>query len=170
MSILTDLLPTLATALGGPLAGVATKWVADKIGASDSTVTAVTDALQGIDPSERIKLEQEFNRWLVDQQNMIYMKEIEDKQSARVRDSEFYKNNTRNYRADFLVGICLLIVFWLTYLVWTSPNISEFLKGIVTLLLGRFLGYLDNIFSFEFGSTRSGRTKDETIKQLTKEN
>lgn len=34
--------------------------------------------------------------------------------------------------------------------------------------LGRFLGYLDNIFNFEFGTTRSSQKKDDTILNLTK--
>jgi len=29
------------------------------------------------------------------------------------------------------------------------------------------LGYLDNIYSFEFGTTRGSRDKDDTIKNLT---
>ena len=47
------------------------------------------------------------------------------------------------------------------------PYINEYVKGIFTLVLGRFLGYLDNIYSFEFGTTRGSKEKDETIKQLT---
>jgi hypothetical protein len=51
--------------------------------------------------------------------------------------------------------------------VWKDPNINEYVKGIFTLVLGRFLGYLDNIYSFEFGTTRGSKEKDETIKNLT---
>jgi hypothetical protein len=46
--------------------------------------------------------------------------------------------------------------------------VNEYLKGIVTLVLGRFLGYLDNIYNFEFGSTRSSKAKDLTIEQLSR--
>ncbi len=51
--------------------------------------------------------------------------------------------------------------------VWTSID-DEFSKGIVTLILGRYLGYIDNIYNFEFGNTRSSTGKDATINELTK--
>ena len=55
----------------------------------------------------------------------------------------------------------------LVYLVWKDDTLTEYVKGIVTLVLGRFLGYLDNIYSFEFGTTRGSKDKDDTIKQLS---
>ena len=54
----------------------------------------------------------------------------------------------------------------LVYLIWKDPNINEYMKGVVTLVLGRFLGYLDNIYSFEFGTTRGSQNKDSTINAL----
>jgi hypothetical protein len=54
------------------------------------------------------------------------------------------------------------------YLTWKAPEVSEFAKGIITLLLGRALGWLDNIYNFEFGTTRASRAKDDTIEALSK--
>lgn len=39
--------------------------------------------------------------------------------------------------------------------------------GVVTLVLGRFLGYRDNIYNFEYGTNRSSKEKDMTINQLS---
>lgn len=95
----------------------------------------------------------------------LYMADLAD---ARKRDAAFIAAGTRNYRADVLAGLAVCVVLAITYMVWKDPNIPEFMKGIVTLLMGRFLGYLDQIYQFEFGSTRSNKTKDETINRLTK--
>lgn len=38
-------------------------------------------------------------------------------------------------------------------------------KGAVTLILGRALGWVEQVFSFEFGTTRQSRVKDETISR-----
>lgn len=56
-SILTSIAPTAATLLGGPAAGMAVKFLADKLGGSD-TVEAVTSALNGLTetPEGRVKL------------------------------------------------------------------------------------------------------------------
>ena len=44
--LLGTVAPLVGTALGGPLGGVAASFVADKLGLSDKTVAAVTEALQ----------------------------------------------------------------------------------------------------------------------------
>lgn len=58
MDWLKTLAPTAATLLGGPLAGMAAKFLADNLGAPAATVDAVTTALAGLNetPEGRIKL------------------------------------------------------------------------------------------------------------------
>jgi len=58
MEWLKTLAPTAATLLGGPLAGMAVKFLADKLGAPAETMDAVTTALAGMNetPEGRIKL------------------------------------------------------------------------------------------------------------------
>jgi hypothetical protein len=62
--------------------------------------------------------------------------------------------------AAFLVVIaCALVAVFVT-------NINEYAKGIITFLLGRFSGYVDNVYSFEFGTTRGSKAKDDVITNL----
>ena len=58
MDWLKIIAPTAATMLGGPLAGLAVKFLADKLGAPASTVDAVTTALSDLNttPEGHIKL------------------------------------------------------------------------------------------------------------------
>ena len=58
MDWLKTLAPTAATLLGGPAVGLAVKFLADKLGVSDSTVDSVTAAMAGMieTPEGRIKL------------------------------------------------------------------------------------------------------------------
>lgn len=58
MDWLKTLAPTAATLLGGPFAGWAVKFLADKVGVPDETVDAVTTAMAGLNetPEGRIKL------------------------------------------------------------------------------------------------------------------
>lgn len=93
--------------------------------------------------------------------------EIKDRDSARLRDIEFIKKGMVNNRANFMFFLAVVMVGLLVWIVWKDQSINEYVKGIFTLVLGRFLGYLDNIYSFEFGTTRGSKDKDETIKQLT---
>jgi hypothetical protein len=90
-----------------------------------------------------------------------------DRDSARVRDAEFVKRGTSNSRANLMFFLAVCTVVGLVWIVWKDQDVNEYVKGIFTLVLGRFLGYLDNIYSFEFGTTRGSRDKDDTIKSLT---
>ena len=96
-----------------------------------------------------------------------FREEVKDRDSARERDVEFIKRGMVNNRANVMFFLAVVMVGILVWIVWKDQNINEYVKGIFTLVLGRFLGYLDNIYSFEFGTTRGSKEKDETIKQLT---
>ncbi len=126
----------------------------------------------------RIKLKQlemEHEQWLVEadirrneQELQGFKIEVEDRGSARARDAEFIKAGMHNARADMMFILAVVIICGLVYIVWKDQSVNEYVKGIFTLVLGRFLGYLDNIYNFEFGTTRNSRTKDVTIEQLAK--
>jgi hypothetical protein len=88
---------------------------------------------------------------------------LADVQSARTRDVALAAHN---YRADSMYVLAVLLIAALVYVVLKS-EIDEYAKGIITLVLGRFLGYLDNIYNFEFGTTRSSKVKDATIEKLS---
>jgi hypothetical protein len=51
-AILGAVAPTLATAMGGPLGGMAVKMVADKLGLSESTMEAVEAAVTNATPDQ----------------------------------------------------------------------------------------------------------------------
>lgn len=92
---------------------------------------------------------------------------LSDTQSARTRDIELAKAGIKNHRANvlaasalLLVMICLLIVVW-------SSNADDFAKATISLILGRALGWVEQLFSFEFGTTRANKTKDDTINRLS---
>lgn len=73
----------------------------------------------------------------------------------------------KSFRADSMYLLAVVVTILLVFMVWKDANITEFVKGVVTLVLGRFLGYLDGIYNFEFGTTRSNKLKDDTINKLS---
>jgi hypothetical protein len=103
--------------------------------------------------------------------NSTHLDEIylADVQSARDRDVKLAQAGFSNRRGHILTGYAaLLVVATLVAVLWAS-NIDDFVKATVTLVLGKALGWVDQIFGFEFGTTRASKAKDETIKSLTKD-
>lgn len=109
----------------------------------------------------------EFKARIIEAEFALQVAYLEDMNSARARDSIFLTNGQRNYRADLLSFLAILIIIALVLLIWKSPELNEYVKGVFTLVLGRFMGYVDNIYNFEFGSTRSSKQKDSTINHLS---
>ena len=133
---------------------------------------AVTGANSPEEALEMLKInsekQQEFNLAVLEANSKLEMAYLADIASARSRDSEFVKVGKTNYRADTMYVLAVIVILMLVYAVFQS-TLDEYAKGIITLVLGRFLGYLDNIYNFEFGSTRASRIKDDTISSLSKE-
>ena len=84
-----------------------------------------------------------------------------------MRDIELAKAGIVNHRANVMAaGALLLVLLCLAVVIWSS-DANEFAKVTISLILGRALGWVDQLFSFEFGTTRASKTKDDTINRLT---
>jgi hypothetical protein len=168
VDILKDLMPIAGALLGGPAGAAGLSYIASKIGVKEATVESVTNALKGISPLELKQLEQDLLKWTIQEQNKAEETRLLDVQDARKRDSAYVEHGRRNYRADFMVLISWLLVGAIIWKVWSVPDLDDYAKATITLILGRLLGYIDQVFQFEFGSTRNNRDKDLTIQNLTK--
>lgn len=172
LSDIASYLPTIATALVNPVAGIAAlaaQFLGPKINVG-GTVEEVTQKLMGMSPDDMVKLKSldvELQEHLADNGLRLEQAELSDLASARARDVEVTKVVGRNWTAISMYVLAVTAVGVLVYVVITNPNLNEYAKGIITLGLGRFLGYLDGIYQFEFGTTRSSRTKDDTINKLS---
>lgn len=109
----------------------------------------------------------QFKQHILDIDSDLEKAYLLDVQDARQRDSEFIKAGNRNNRADSMVILAVVVVVLLTYFIWKDSSVNDYVKGTFTLVLGRFLGYVDQVYAFEFGTTRGSQNKDATISQLT---
>ena len=170
--IIGTLAPTVASALGGPLAGAAVVAIGELLGITEPTQDKIKVAIEnGSLTGEQvsaIRLLELKLKGEEEERGFRYTElEFKDRDSARGRDTELNKSGQQNYWADAMFLLAVAVIAGLVYSIWTEPSINEFMKGVVTLVLGRFLGYLDNIYSFEFGTTRGSQTKDATINKLS---
>lgn len=92
---------------------------------------------------------------------------LADTQSARSMHVELAKAGVKNHRANILAGAALLLVIVCLLIVVWSSNADDFAKATISLILGRALGWVEQLFSFEFGTTRASKAKDDTISNLS---
>lgn len=149
------------------------KWVtgSDKAGDAAQKVVDVATAITG-KPADQVvdalkadpSLVLEFRKSVMANELEMDRMYLADVQSARQRDVAL---PSHNYRADSMYVLAVILV---AAMVWVTlqSDLDEYAKGIITLVLGRFLGYLDAVYNFEFGTNRTSRTKDNTIENLSK--
>jgi len=165
--------PMLATAYGTPLAGMATKTILTTLGITsapqateEENQQAISDKLQNVTPQELLALKNSDYQFKKDMKSLdVDLEKIAagDRESARQMQV-----SKKSWAPAVLAALALIIVMILAYYVIITPNINEYAKGVVLLMLGRFLGYIDSVYSFEFGTTRTSQTKDVTIQNLSK--
>lgn len=170
---LKSLAPTVASAMLGPLGGVAVSALGELFGVSDATKEKLSDLIQSgqLTPEQVGKLKElELQYQEQEKERGFKYSELEfaDTASARIRDTELVKAVGHNYRADALAILAICIILWLVWIIWKSTDLNEYVKGIFTFVLGRFTGYVDLIYSFEFGSNRMSKVKDDTIARMSK--
>lgn len=167
---------TIAMALA-QFAPAITKWItgSDAAAAGAQKVVDIAGAVTGkVDPAAALAALQQDKALQIQFQQAVMANETEldrlflaDTQSARQRDIALAQAGVRNYRASMLVAVAILLVLvCLTITVWMTEA-NDFIKASVTLVMGRALGWVDQVFSFEFGTTRSSHKKDDTINKLS---
>lgn len=161
--MLTDLLktiaPGLATAVAGPLGGMAVKAIADKLGVAD-TVEAVTAAIQA-DPQAAQKLSE------------ISLKEFElhnaNTDSARDMNAKIQESASASWLAKNTayvldVGIVSATIFlaWFAFM----KGVPDANKELVYMALGSLITMSGTILNFHRGSSQGSKDKGNEIQNL----
>lgn len=169
--IVATVAPGLATALGGPLAGVAVKTLATQLlGKPDATESEVEQAVLGADPATLIRLKEidlEFKKTFSDAGIRLEEIAAADRNSARRREIDAHDSWTPRVLAMLVMGGFA----WCVYAV-LGGHVADLKDPLVAGMIGTLIGYTsakaDTIVSYYFGSSASGKAKDQTISDIAK--
>lgn len=166
LDILRVAAPTVATALGGPLAGMAVKFLADKIGVSPDDEEALVNAVKGMGPEQIVQLKQmdlEFQKFL--RQNQIDLEKIaaDDRASARNMQAQIRSK----VPAVLSIGVTVGYFSILTLMLRGDLKVGD--SQALLLMLGGLSAAWGMVMQYWFGSSAGSATKDATIQaQATK--
>ena len=167
--------PTIATALGGPLAGVAVKAAAGALGLSEHTEEALQTALAGAKPDDLLKLKQADQQFAKDMRALdIDLERISagDRDSARKRQMEL-KDSTPAQLAWMVIGGFIVVSAAQLVAIMGWPDVVAKIPGQGWLLIGNISGYLANeakqAAAYYFGSSVGSKEKDATLSEIAKQ-
>lgn len=156
--------PTIATALGGPLAGLAVKALGEALGTPEATTEELETRLAGATPDDLLKLKQADQAFKAQMKQLdvdVFKLEQADKGSAREMLIA-----TRAKTPAVLSWVIVIATLGLEGYVMVEGMPA----GTPDVVVGRILGTLDaalmTVIGFWLGTSWSSRAKDDTAANL----
>ena len=147
-SVIGAVAPTLGTALGGPMGGMAAKMIADVLGVPN-TPKAIEKAMAEATPEQMLELkktEQAFELQMKELEVDVFALETADIQDAR---GKFSKDWTARIIGVLVVGGFMGYIFLVTL---QPPEQNS--EALINLVLGYLGGLASAIISFYFGASQ----------------
>lgn len=156
--IIGKLAPVLATALGGPLAGTATKFLAGKLlGNPDASESELEIAISGATPellAEIKQMDQDFELQMRQLDIDVYDMDVKDRTSAR----DMAKTNM--WPQIVLSTLFVIGYFGIIYLFLTGTiEMEDDVKPVIMVLVGVLTAAIPQILNFWLGSSHSSKVK-----------
>lgn len=166
LGILKSVAPGLATALLGPLGGMAVTAIGSALGVSEPTQEKIQQALSGATPEDLLKVKQAEQQFQKDMRALdIDLERISasDRDSARKMAIE-----TKAWTPAVMSWLIIMATLGLEGYILINGVPAQ----VNDLVAGRILGTLDMAFmtvlTFWLGTSNSSRNKDATISKLSK--
>ena len=160
-SLLKNVAPQLATAVAGPMGGMAVKMIAEKLGV-EPTEQAVADHLTH-NPQDAAKLAE------IDLAKLqAHHAEMD---SARKREIEVAGNSNVPLLNKLITPILALGVVGLSFALFAVlifVNVTSETKDILIYILGVLSAAVTQILGYYFGSSQGSKDKEDKLKGLAK--
>ena len=157
--LLEKLAPTIATAVGGPLAGTAVTFVEKAMGLERGAgPRAIAETLDAATPEQLAQLKKADSDFAVAMRQLdisIEKQDSDDRASARLREAA-----VRDYTPTVLAYALTLGLFGFVALLILVPNISDNAGRILNVILGSIATAWVAMVSYYYGSSRSSQSKD----------
>jgi hypothetical protein len=164
-NIVATVAPAIASALGTPLAGVATQAITAALGITDTSEQSIAAALKNATPDDLLKLKHAENDFAVSIKKLdIDLEQIAASDRGNARNREIKTGDSwtpRILAAVVVIGYLAVQWYILSHIVPTEMReIVLRSMGTLDMALGLVLGYY-------FGSSAGSARKDGVIGKLT---
>lgn len=160
-AILSQVAPTIATALGGPMAGGVVKKLAGVLlGKDDASEAEVEKAVLAASPEvyEKLRLaEIEYSKFIADNGIQLEKLAVEDRSNARAREIALRDWVPAALAITFNAAFFYMLFALLRQAVPTDN------RDAFNILLGMLSGGMTTVLTYYFGSSRGSERKTEMI-------
>lgn len=159
-SIVGTVAPTIATALGGPMAGAAVKFLGSQfLGDENATEEKVAEFVKSANPEDLLRLKQADQEFQLQMEKLgvdVFNIEAEDKKNARKEHKHSIMPAVLSVGLTFLVAAIVSLLFYV--------NVPEGAREVLFMLLGVVVKEWGGSMQYWFGTTRGSAEKNKHLK------
>jgi hypothetical protein len=167
LNLVRTVAPTIASAVGGPLAGMATRAISEALlGRPDGSEADLAEAAAKASPEQLLALKQAENEFAVKMRELdIDLERIanEDRNSARHREIQ-----TRDWTPRVLAGLITVGYFGALFYMLRNGLPQHGGSEAMLVMLGTLGTAWGGVVAYYFGSSAGSKAKDEAIRRNAK--
>lgn len=148
--LLKSLAPTIASAAGGPMAGMAVKMAAKKLGLPDTATANEIEDLIEREPDKAVMVRE------ADKEFKDYIREMEIDLESFKTEVEDRKDARENFATDWtpkVFSVLTLLLYGAFVMIVTLMPHDQNDETIISLVLGQLSGILGTAAAFFYGSS-----------------
>ncbi len=166
--VLKTVAPWIATALTGPLGGMAVSAAADALGLSERTTDALQSALSGASPEQMLALKQADQAFQVKMQELGF-KQITDLEAIAAgdrKDARDMQKTTRS-RVPALLSVAVTVGYFTILIGMMLGKLKVTDSQALLLMLGSLGTAWGMVMAFWFGTTADSGRKTDMLAKAT---
>jgi len=163
IDIIATVAPTLASALGGPLAGLAVGAIGSALGLDDATKESVANAISGAKPEDLLKIktaEMDFKAKMAELEVDLERISAEDRNSARQREI-----STKDKMPGFL-GVGVTAGFFGVLAFMLTQEVPSGSRDVLNIMLGSLGTAWIQVMAYYFGSSSGSERKTAIMAKM----
>lgn len=167
LNLVKTVAPSIASAVGGPLAGMATKAISEALlGKPDGTEAELLEAADRATPEQLLALKQAENAFAIQMRELdIDLERIanSDRDSARNREIK-----VKDWTPKVLAGLITLGYFGVLFYMLRNGLPQHGGSEAMLVMLGTLGTAWGGVVAYYFGSSAGSKAKDEALKDATR--
>lgn len=175
--VIGSVAPGLATALGGPLAGIAVKIIADKVlGKPDASASEVEEALSSgsLSGDQLVALKEAENTLAIEMARIDQAREsalLEDTKSARSQTVELAKEGSAIAWGAPVVSTLVVVGFFVAiYLLFVvDRNWDERTANLLNVLFGALTVSFSSVTQYWLGSSAGSKRAGDAVRKIAEQ-
>ncbi len=168
LNLVRTVAPTIASAVGGPLAGMATRAISEVLlGKPDGTEQELAEAAAKATPDQLLALKQAENAFAERMRELdIDLERIANEDRASARDREIKTGDWMPRVLAFVVVGGFMLTVFLVLLGYVDGMRDPLMATTVGTLIGFVSAKCEQVVAYYFGSSAGSKAKDEAINRI----